>query len=456
MSDSVVRTVSGNVMRAAGAAFEEIPPQLRGAAIEPADPAYRNFRSTFFRSGSPGLVLRPADKEQVAAAVVYAREHVHLPISVRSGGHGISGRSTNHGGIVIDLSRMAGIEITDVAARKVRVQPGATWQGVSEVLAPRGWTIPSGDFGGVGVGGLATAGGVGLLARDFGLTIDHLRSVEMVLADGSIVRADEVENSELFWAVRGAGANFGVVTSFDFEARTVGDLGYAQVLFDAGDTAGFLERWGRVIEASPRDLTCFLMMSPGSRGRPTLAMARAVVNSSDKATIGARLAPLLEIAPVLQQRVEIVPSASIFEGGAGGPQFGQGEPASRSGSLRHITKEFADGAARLLRSGATSLVKVMSMGGAISDVAPDGTAFASRTANFEFIAAGSDQEGLNTSWGILERHFEGEYICFDADDRPERSLRAYPPQTFARLRHLKRSLDPANLFRDNVNVTPQA
>src|SRR5690606_17127009 len=141
-----------------------------------------------------------------------------LPLSVRSGGHGISGRSTNDGGIVVDLSRLNAIDVLDADRRLVRVEPGARWMQVAAALDEHGWAISSGDYGGVGVGGLATTGGIGFLAREHGLTIDRLRAVEVVLADGSSVRADAEHHAELFWAVRGAGANVGIVPAFEFEA----------------------------------------------------------------------------------------------------------------------------------------------------------------------------------------------------------------------------------------------
>ena len=155
---------------------------------------------------------------------------------MRSGGHGISGRSTNDGGIVIDLARLDGMEVLDSSRRLVRIGAGARWKDVAAFLAPHGWALSSGDYGGVGVGGLATAGGIGWLVREHGLTIDHVRAVELVLADGSIVRADATEHSDLFWAVRGAGANVGIVTAFECEVDEVGDLGFAQLAFDATDT----------------------------------------------------------------------------------------------------------------------------------------------------------------------------------------------------------------------------
>src|SRR5690606_21089086 len=187
--------------------------------------------------------------------VAVAREHREVPLGVRSGGHGISGRSTNDGGLVLDVGALNTIEVIDEERRLVRVGPGARWHEVAAALAPYGWAISSGDFGGVGVGGLATAGGIGFFAREHGLTIDRVRAAELVLADGSIVRTDADTDPELFWGVRGAGANFGVVTAFEFEASEVGNVGWAQLAFDASDTAGFFERFGAAMEAAPRDVS---------------------------------------------------------------------------------------------------------------------------------------------------------------------------------------------------------
>ena len=209
-------------------------------AIEPGDFGYADVRSTYMRGGSPAIVLQPDSPAQVADAIAFARRHPDAALAVRSGGHGISGRSTNDGGIVIDLRRLDDIEVLDEERRLVRIGPGARWMEVAAALGEHGWALSSGDYGGVGVGGLATAGGIGFLAREHGLTIDHLRAAEIVLADGSIVRADAETRPELFWAIRGAGANVGIVTSFEFEVDEVGEVGWAQLAFQVDDVAEFL------------------------------------------------------------------------------------------------------------------------------------------------------------------------------------------------------------------------
>ena len=392
-------------------------------------------------------MLQPRDPSGVAEAVRWARTQP-VPLSVRSGGHGISGRSTNHGGIIIDLRQLRSIEVIDPSTRRVRVEPGARWGEVAAALAPHGWALTSGDYGGVGVGGLATAGGIGFLGRSQGLTIDRLRAVEMVLADGSLVRASDDERPDLFWGVRGAGFMLGIVTAFEFEVGEVGDVGFAQLVHDAtSDVAGFLERWGAAVESSPRDTTSFLIMGPPRDGR-VVAQTMNVVASDDSETILSRLQPLANTAPLIGQQAQILPYEALV---VPPPAIhdAQGQPVSRSGLLDHITPEFAKQAAELLRSGATYFFQIRALGGASHDVPPDATAFAHRSAAFSVVALGATHTQLDREWDALAHHFNGLYVSFETDRRPERLTDAYPPATLARLRELKHRYDPDHVFKDN-------
>jgi FAD/FMN-containing dehydrogenase len=451
-----MRRAAVRARRREGIAYDQVPASLAAAAIEPGDFGYARVKSTYMRGGAPGLVLPAKSTAEVVDALAFARLHPELPLGVRSGGHGISGRSTNNGGIVIDLAQMNAIEVLDRATRRVRIGPGARWMDVAAALAPHGWALSSGDYGGVGVGGLATAGGIGWLAREHGLTIDHLRAVELVLADGSVVRASDEENPDLFWAVRGAGANFGIVTSFEFEVDEVGDVGWAQLVLDATDTAGLLQRWGAAVEAAPRDLTSFIILGPPRRGQPMLAQALAVVDSDNPETIIERLQPLADAAPLYDHQIVVTPYAAIMANAQGGDHNGQGEPAARSGLIDHITPAFSAAAARLLRSGVVYFFQIRSVGGAVADVPADATAYANRSANFSVTALGASRERLNALWDELAHHFDGLYLSFDTDLRAERLKDAFPPRTLERLRALKRRYDPGNVFRDNFNVPPEA
>ncbi|WP_033337393.1 LLM class flavin-dependent oxidoreductase [Catenuloplanes japonicus] len=441
--------------RRPGIGYDELPASLASAAVEPGDVEYPLVRSNYMRGGSPGLVLRPSTDAEVADAVAFAARHRHLPFGVRSGGHGVSGRSTNDGGIVLDLGRFKDFEVLDTAKRLVRVGAGMRWMEVAAALEPHGWALTSGDYGGVGVGGLATAGGIGFLGRKHGLTLDHIRAATVVLADGTIVRASPEEHPDLFWALRGAGANVGVVTSFDFQVPEVGDVGWAQFVLDASDTAQMLVKYGAAVEAAPRDVTPFLLMGAPQPGQPHFAQVMAMVDSGDPEKIIADLTPIASVSALYDQNVVIAPYAAVIANASSEPHRGQGEPISRSGFVRHLTPEVAAAIARLLGSGATPFFQIRAVGGAISDVADEDTAYAHRSANFQITALGRNRQRLDAVWdremyGVTE----GLYLSFETDPRPDRLTDAFPPATLSRLRTIKAAYDPTNLFRDNFNIAP--
>lgn len=458
---SGVRGAAARAKRVAGIDYDSIPPSLAADAIEPGDPGYAAVRNTYSRGGAPGLVLRPRTVEQVADAVRFARRQP-VPLGVRSGGHGVSGRSTNVGGVVIDMSHFAEITALDESTRRVRVGPGARWMDVSAVLAPFGWALTSGDYGAVGVGGLATAGGFGWFAREHGLTIDHLRAVELVTAAGEEVRASEDEHPELFWAVRGAGANFGVATAFEFEAHPVQPhVGWAQLAFEAsaapGGVAGFLVNWAAAMVVASRDLTSSLVLTPAIPGQPHIVRLLAVVDTADSGLVIERLRPFAGLAPIVGQQVQMAPYeevvASLVEHA---PHDSSGEPVSRSGLVDEFGVQVATRTVRLLEKGASHFVQLRSLGGAVSDVRSDATAYSGRSATVSIVAQGRDEAALTAEWRLLEPLLSGSYLNFDSSLDPARLERAWSPQTLERLRALKASWDPENVFRDNFNVAGAA
>lgn len=449
---SPVRSAAFLAARREGIAYDDLPSRL--TAIEPGDFGYADVRATYMRGGTPGIVLQPDSPQQVADAIAYARRHPALPLAIRSGGHGVSGRSTNDGGIVIDLCRLNEIEVLDAERRRVRIGAGARWTEVAAVLGEQGWALSSGDYGGVGVGGLATAGGIGFFAREHGLTIDRLRAAEVVLADGSIVRTDASNRPDLFWAIRGAGANIGVVTSFEFEVDEVGEVGWAQLAIQVDDVATFLEGYGRVMEASPRDTTVFLVMGGRRAGQPQVAQFYGLVDSADPDTIIARLQPFAELGPLVQQSVQLTTYAQVMANADLGPHHGSGEPHSRSALLEHVTPEVARAAERMLDSGAVPFFQLRAVGGAVADVAEDATAYAHRAANFSLVAIGGDPGRLDRAWESIADHADGMYLSFDSSLRPERIAEAFPPATLERLRAIKAEVDPDGVFRDNFAIDP--
>ncbi|HSZ39102.1 MAG TPA: LLM class flavin-dependent oxidoreductase [Trebonia sp.] len=451
-----VRNSAALSRRRSGIDYDGLPSSLADRAVEPGDAGYARYTSGYLRGGAPGLVLRPGTVAEVQDAVAFADRHRHVPLGIFSAGHGLSGRSLNRGGLVIDVGTLNAVDVLDADSGLVRVGPGARWADVATALAPHGLAITSGDYGGVGVGGLATAGGVGWFAREHGLTIDLLRGVDVVLADGTLARASETENPDLFWAMRGAGANFGIAVSFEFAARRVGQVAFAQLVFDAADTAGFLARWGTAIEAADRSVSGEVILGGGQGGRQ-YAQALLVVDSDDPDTIIARLQPIADIAPLADQSVALAGYDQIMRSMLSeGPQQGQGEPHSHSGLARHLTPAFAEHAAALLAAGAAYFFSIRSVGGAVSDVPADATAYGWRDANFSVSAFGTRASGLDDWWAKLLPHMEGMYLSFETATGPEALARAFPPAHLARLRTLKRRYDPTGLFRDNFFIAPAA
>ncbi|MFF0223318.1 LLM class flavin-dependent oxidoreductase [Streptomyces sp. NPDC004629] len=434
--------------------YDSIPPSLAEKVVEPGDAAYEGVRHTYIRTGSPALVIQAANADDVVAALDYARGQ-DVELSVRSGGHGISGRSTNDGGIVIDLSKMNSVEVIDRAARRVRIEPGARWGHVARVLAAHGLAISSGDYGDVGVGGLATAGGLGFLARRYGLTIDHITAAEIVVADGRRLRVDADHHSDLFWAIRGAGGNFGIVTAFELTAHEITDVVFATIVVDATDTAGFLLEWGRLVEAAPREVTSFLALVPARRGGPVTGQITLVYAGDDVEDAQNALTPFLGIAPVLDQQAQLAPY-HVIVAPPGNRHHGQGLEDTHSGLLEQITPQAAAVIEEMMKSGDILITQFRSMGGAVHDVPRDAMAWSHRTQHFSVIAATAPVYAtrLNAHWARLRPLLNGMYLSFETSTDPAHLLDAFPESALARLRALKAAWDPDGVFNRNFSIVP--
>ncbi len=442
-------------VRAAGLPLERLPEALRATAVLPADPRYGALQHTYTSRGRPGAVLRPRTAAEVAASLAFARA-ADVPLSVRSGGHGISSRSTNDGGVVIDLGGLDDVRVLDRAARRVRIGPGARWGAVARVLAPHGLAISSGDSGDVGVGGLATTGGLGLVSRLHGLTIDHLDAAVVVTADGGLreVGARSTgEDGELFWGLRGAGANFGVVTSFDFTADALGRVAHATLAYDAADAAGLLLRWAEAVEAAPRELTAFLYLFAGHGGRAPSAVTAVLVADEDAANAQEALRPFTAVAPVVGSRARLTTYDDVVTT-TGVPHSGAAGAATRSALVTHVDGALAGEMAALLASGDADVLQLRAVGGAVNDVPPEATAYAHRHQNFSLMVgpAPARRRSLWDRWDALHPHFDGMYLSFETDTRPERLLDAFPAPTLRRLRALKGRIDPDGVFGANFDL----
>jgi FAD/FMN-containing dehydrogenase len=433
-----------------------------GDIIEPGAADYESARRSVLAVGSPAYVLRPADVSDVRAAVRFAAS-AGLALAVRGGGHGFAGFATNDGGVVIDLSRLAGVSLQDQDLPRVRVGGGATWGAVADALAPHGLAISSGDTRSVGVGGLTLTGGIGWKVRKYGLALDSLVGAELVTASGDVVRADAGENPELFWALRGGGGNFGVVTAFEFECRPTTDVFHGKISFPASSAGAVLRGWADYLRGAPEELTSIASLANPFAGGPDAPVEIQVVFDGDDPTAaGAAIDPIRRLGPVLTDDVTRKPYGSVLEEGQTPP------PGIRlvtrgafigAGSVSPVLRTLAEAAA----SGTSPFIAIRAVGGAVSRVADDATAYAYRKAELmvatttigpdPVIAAAAP--GLDAFWARLAPHVMGAYANFLSSATDEDVAAVYPPETYRRLAAVKRQYDPLNLFAANHNVRPQ-
>ena len=265
-------------------ALETLRRDFGGGIIEPGSAEYESASRSLLASGNPAHVLRPQSVGDVQAGVRFAARS-GLLLSVRGGGHGFPGFGTNDGGVVIDLSKLANVEIIDNERHLVRIGGGATWGQVAAALTPHGLAISSGDTKSVGVGGLTLTGGIGWKVRKYGLALDNVAAAEVVTADGEVVQASAEENPELFWAIRGGGGNFGIVTAFDFAAHPTTDVFFGKIAFAASEAATVI-RAGRTTSEPPprssrppRTLPIHSAADPKHRSRSTSPLTATTRNS---------------------------------------------------------------------------------------------------------------------------------------------------------------------------------
>lgn len=436
--------------------YDALPARLRDIALTPRDAGYDDVRSTYMAKGHPGLVVMARDVEDVQAAVSFAHEHAHVPLSVRSGGHGLAGQSTNTGGILVDVSSLASVKVRDRASRLVRAQTGALWGDVADRLGPLGWAMTSGNIGDVGVGGLATGGGLGYLARAHGMTVDHIRSARIVTADGQWVHATPETHPDLLWAIRGAGSSFGIVTDIDFQALDVDKVVFAQFMLSVSDPAAFIEHWSALMDTAPRELTTFIFLDR----TPTVGVVAQIFamwanDDSDTAII--YLERLLNLGDPLQQQAHLMPYSQVMAP-THQRHTGQQTIHVRNGYLTSTSASSAAAVAAMLTHDGVMRVELRSVGGAINDLPSNATAFAHRSASVHvttWFYPGDIAEHDNT-WATWEHHRTGMYAGYSSDTRIERLTDAYPGDTLTRLTALKHQWDPDHLFRSGLAIPPTA
>jgi FAD/FMN-containing dehydrogenase len=427
-------------------------PGFNGILLNPGDEGYAESAATHYAKGAPQLVARPATAADVAAAVRYAGAE-GLELSVRAGGHGTSGVSTNDGGLVIDLTAMDDVEVLDAAVGAVRIGGGATWGHVADSLASHRLALTSGDTRSVGVGGLTLGGGIGWMVRTWGLALDNLIAAEVVLADGSIVTASQSQHPDLFWALRGGGGNFGVVTAFTFAARALDGVVHGTIELDPSRLGEVLKGWRDVMRAAPPKLNSTFMALPAfGPEMPPSTRIEAVWAGPELGEAEAAVAPLLALPGVTGHSFEASAYADVLVENPGPPE------GIRIVDLNAFTPDLTDALIDelvQLHDTIGGLLSLRALRGALNDVAADATAFAWRDAEALVLAAtflppgtpDGTEEGIRANWAGLGHALRGAYGNFSS--RRDAIDVIYSPETLERLRSIKRELDPKGLFRGN-------
>ena len=299
-------------------ALETLRRDFGGDIIEPGGAEYESASRTRLASGNPAHVLRPGNVPDVQAGVRFAASTGHL-LSVRSCGHGFAGFGTNDGGVVIDLSQLANVEIIDKERHLVRIGGGATWGQVAAALAPHGLAISSGDTKSVGVGGLTLAGGIGWKVRKHGLALDNVAAVEVVTANGEVVHTSAAENPGLFWAIRGGGGNFGIVTAFDFAAHPTTDVFYGKIAFPASQAATVLQGWADYLRTAPDELTSTADFANPFRGPEAPVEIHVAFDGDDPELAAQAIDPIRRLGTVTGDDIALRPYADTLVDGTPPP-----------------------------------------------------------------------------------------------------------------------------------------
>ncbi|HTE57795.1 MAG TPA: FAD-binding oxidoreductase [Verrucomicrobiae bacterium] len=435
----------------------DLKAKFSGTVIVPEDPGYRQVQSTLFFKGAPAVVLQPKTNDDVALAIKYSREN-SLKLSIRSGGHNGAGFSTNKGGVVVDLSLMKDVQVIDQTKHIVRIQGGAIWGDIAKELHKSGWGLSSGDTISVGVGGLTLGAGVGWMVRKYGLAIDSLVAAEVVTADGKVVRASDSENPDLFWALRGGGGNFGVVTAFEFAAHPIGKVFSGKIVYGLDALPQLMTGWRDAMRTAPEDLTTMLVTLPSFMGMPPSAIVMCCYASDDKSAADKALKPLRNLGKLVSDDVSRMEYFEVLE--EAHPPEGT-EVIVKNGFVSDFSDELAHTVAGLYTGETGPILQIRGTGGAMNRVAADATAFAHRASEALIVAptfmppgaTAADKEKVLQPWRQIAPFTKGAYINFFTDpDEPIDTM--YPPATQKKLAKVKKQYDPTNVFDQNFNIKP--
>ncbi len=455
-------------MRAA--TIENLREQVRGEVIAEGDDRYDEVRLVYngMIDKRPGAIIRPSDQADVISVVRFASES-GADLSIRGGGHSVPGFGTNDGGIVLDLSSMRGTRV-DAHDRSVVAQGGCLWGDVDHATHAFGLATVGGVVSTTGIAGLTLGGGIGYLTRPCGLTIDNLISADVVTAGGELVRASEKEHADLFWALRGGGGNFGVVTDFEYRLHPVSTIYGGPVFYEGAEARDVLEAFTAYMAGeAPRQLGGFFSWQlapqvdfiPEDRhGEPMCAIIACWSGPPERGE--AAFEPLMAMGPIVGHAVGPMPYPALnsaFDLPHGLRHYW------KANFVADVTDELLD-AHRVHGPGAPTFESAMhlhAITGAVQDAETDSTAFGNRDANFATVVAGiwTDPADDQASIQWVRDYYaatapfsrDGGYINFQSEEDSANAADNYGA-SYARLREIKRMYDPDNLFRMNQNIPP--
>lgn len=462
-------THDGTLSSLIGVDLRPLEQRLRGMLLRPGMPAYDSARQLMNRAVTrrPAAIAQVADAQDVVEVVRFARDH-GLPLAVRSGGHSSAGYGMVDDALVVDLSAMKRVTI-DPNARLARVEAGVTSGELAPLTQAHGLAISTGDTSSVGFGGLATGGGIGFMVRKHGLTIDNLVAAQVVTASGKLVTASEREHPDLFWAIRGGGGNFGIVTEFTVRLAEVGQILGGDLVLPASREVirGYLD----YVADAPDELTTIanLMHAPPAPYVPEARVGEVVLSilatwAGDESEGQRALAPLRALAEPVADAVGLIPYPAIFN-------FTAHQAMPICHVIRHVfTREVSEAAIGAAldavehASSPFSMVQFRGLGGVMARVGAEATAFAHRDKRYlvtilglwmdETEDATPHRTWMDAVWPAIRAGGAGAYVNFLDDEGPERIREAYPLPTLARLAEIKRTYDPHNMFRFNQNIAP--
>jgi FAD/FMN-containing dehydrogenase len=454
------------------AALRTLLDRARGRVVLPGATDYDAVRGVW--SGNvnrhPAAVVRAADVQDVILSVNVARQY-DLPLAVRSGGHSVAGFSTVDGGLVIDLGDMKALQI-DPERRVARAQTGLRWSEYAAAANEFGLATTSGDSGSVGLGGLTTGGGIGWFVRKEGMTIDNVLSAEVVTADGRLVTASPTENEDLFWAIRGGGGNFGVVTSFEYRLHDAGMVVGGALFYPLDQATQVLQEYRAFTREAPEELTSMAMVlaAPPAPFIPPqyhdqLVVVIAACYAGDLTAGQAAVEPLRRLGTPIADLLGPMPYPALFELTREASVTGR-QGFHRSMFSYDLEPEMIETALAYLPAapeGGHPLLQIRHVGGAMSRVPAEATAFPHRDKQYMVSVFDSWAEPCETErqlawalpfWRAMQGYGSGVYVNFLEEEGEGRIRAAYGDAHYAKLAAIKRRYDPTNLFQLNQNIKP--